>query len=275
MNERLNAIRRAADSIREKTAFVPDLVLTLGSGLGAFADQLEVECAIDYDDIDSFPRSTVPGHRGRLIFGTLEGRRLALMQGRVHLYEGYDAAEAVLPLRALKLLGAKALFLTNACGGINFDFSAGDLMLITDHISAFVQSPLRGENLDEFGVRFPDMSKVYDPAFCDAARTAAKTLGIRLQEGVYLQFPGPQFETPAEIRAFRTLGADAVGMSTAIEAIAARHAGMRVIGISCISNLACGMTDTPLSHEEVQEAGQAAAEKFTRLVRETVRTLPL
>lgn len=270
MNPETELVRRAADCIRQKTDFVPELVLTLGSGLGAFAEEVCVDCAIDYSEIDGFPVSSVEGHRGRLIFGTLGGRRLALMQGRVHLYEGYTPAEAVRPLRALRLLGAKTVFLTNAAGGVNAAFSPGDLMVIRDHVASFVQSPLRGENLAELGVRFPDMSAVYSPALSEKVRRAAEDCGIVLREGVYLQTAGPQFETPSEIRMYRTLGADAVGMSTAIEAIAARHAGMDVVGVSLISNLACGMTDTPLSHEEVQEAGRAAAKNFTALVKKAV-----
>lgn len=271
MNPESLLIARAAQSIRKKTDFIPEIVLTLGSGLGAFADTFEPVCVLDYAEIDGFAVSTVEGHRGRLLFGTLEGKRVALMQGRVHLYEGYTPSEAVRPLRTLASLGAKTLFLTNAAGGVNFSFSPGDLMLITDHVSSFVESPLRGENLSEFGPRFPDMSAVYSPELCDKVRKAAKNAALSLKEGVYLQTRGPQFETPAEIRMYRALGADAVGMSTAVEAIAARHAGMSVVGISCISNLACGMTDTPLSHEEVQETGRAAAKKFLALVRESIR----
>lgn len=263
----------ARDYIRARCDFSPEIVLTLGSGLGDFAEELDVAATFDYKDIPHFVSSTVEGHSGTLIFGTLCGRRLALMRGRVHLYEGYSPADAVRPLRTLHLLGAHTLFLTNAAGGVNHAFSAGDLMLITDHIASFVPSPLRGANVSELGTRFPDMSAVYSPALCDTVRNAAREAGIPLQEGVYLQTAGPQFETPAEIRMFRSLGADAVGMSTAVEAIAARHAGMDVVGISCISNLACGMTDTPLSHEEVQEAGRACRKVFTALVRESVRRI--
>lgn len=270
MNQEFEALLRAKESIAAQTDFVPQLVLTLGSGLGAFAEEVDVVCSIPYTDIDGFVPSTVEGHSGTLVFGTLAGKRVALLNGRVHLYEGYSAACAVRPLRTLRLLGADTLFLTNAAGGVNFAFSPGDLMLICDHVASFVPSPLRGENLAEFGPRFPDMSRVYSPRLCEAVRQAAAASGISLQEGVYLQTPGPQFETPAEIRMYRALGADAVGMSTAIEAIAARHAGMEVVGISCISNLACGMTDTPLSHEEVQETGRAARDRFTRLVKEAI-----
>ena len=270
MSQEFTLLQKSAAFLRERTDFVPEIVLTLGSGLGAFAEELDVAYTVDYADIPGFVPSTVEGHSGTLIFGTLAGKKLALMKGRVHLYEGYSAREAVRPLRTLRLLGAETLFLTNAAGGVNAAFSAGDLMLITDHIVSFAESPLRGENVSELGTRFPDMSHVYSPELCAEVREAARALSIPLQEGVYLQTAGPQFETPAEIRAFRTLGADAVGMSTAVEAIAARHAGMRVVAISCISNLAAGLSPTPLTHEEVQEAGLACREKFTALVRESI-----
>lgn len=263
----MERVRRAAESIRARYDKTPELLLVLGSGLGGFAERLDsVEVTLDYADIDGFVTSTVEGHRGRLVFGTLAGRRVCLMQGRVHLYEGYTPHDVTLPLRALRLLGTQILFLTNASGGVNFSLSAGDLMLITDQIATFVPSPLRGENLDELGCRFPDMSRIYDRTLCEAVREAAREEDVPLAEGVYLQLPGPQFESPAEIRMARTLGADAVGMSTAVEAVAARHAGMRVVGVSCVCNLACGMRDEPLSHEEVQAAGAAASERFSRLV---------
>ncbi len=271
MSNEFDLLKSGAAFLRRQTDFVPEIVLTLGSGLGAFAEELDVVCSVDYAEIPGFVPSTVEGHSGKLIFGTLGGKRLALMQGRIHLYEGYSAREAVRPLRTLRLLGAETLFLTNAAGGINPSFSAGDLMLITDHIVSFAESPLRGENVSELGTRFPDMSQVYSPTLRAAVRAAAEALSIPLKEGVYLQTAGPQFETPAEIRAFSVLGADAVGMSTAVEAIAARHAGMSVIGISCISNLAAGLSPTPLTHEEVQEAGRACREKFTALVSESIR----
>lgn len=260
--------------IRSKTDFVPKAALILGSGLGNFAEtSVKVEAAIDYSSLPGFPRSTVEGHRGRFVFGYVGDVPVVVMQGRVHLYEGYPAAEVVMPIRLMKLLGAEVLFLTNASGGINADFSAGDFMLITDHISSFVPNPLIGKNLDSFGTRFPDMSKVYDPELRQIIRDTADELGIKLQQGVYLQLTGPSFETPAEIRMLRTLGADAVGMSTVIEAITARHAGMRICGISCISNLACGMTDQPLTHAEVQECADKAAPKFRALVSEAIKNI--
>lgn len=258
------------DQLRQRTDFCPRVALVLGSGLGGYAAQIEPETAVPYAEIEGFPVSTVPGHTGRFVFGRVNGVPVVAMEGRVHLYEGYDPADVVLPIRLMGLLGAKALLLTNAAGGVNFDFRPGDLMLIRDHVSTFVPSPLRGANVAELGARFPDMSAVYDPALCGAIRAAADRLGIPLREGVYMQFPGPAYETPAEVRMARTLGADAVGMSTACEALAARHMGLRTAGISCITNLACGMLDRPLSHEEVQQTADAVAEKFTALVTEAI-----
>ena len=266
MNNKYRKLNRCADCVRAVTDFKPLVGLVLGSGLGGFADEMEIVASVDYSDIGGFPVSTVPGHKGRFVFGYVSGVPVVAMQGRVHYYEGYDMENVVLPIRLMGILGAKALILTNAAGGVNFDFSAGDLMLITDHISALVPSPLEGANIDELGVRFPDMSKVYDPALQKAVKNVAEKEGILLREGVYTQFPGPRFETPAEIRMLRMWGTDAVGMSTACEAQAANHMGMRICGISCISNLACGMTDQPLTHEEVQEAADKAAPMFKKLI---------
>ena len=256
--------------VAEKISFVPKIALVLGSGLGAFADKIEVSAVLNYADIPNFPVSTVAGHAGRFVFGTCEGVPVAVMQGRVHMYEGYTPQEAVLPIRILHLLGAKILFLTNAAGGIQPGMKAGEFMLITDHISSFVPSPLRGESIDQLGVRFPDMSAVYSKRLNTVIRKIALNEDIPLKEGVYLQTAGPAYESPAEIRMFRSLGADAVGMSTAIEAIAARHCGMEICGVSCISNLAAGISPTPLSHEEVKEAGDKAAPQFEKLVRKTI-----
>lgn len=264
---------RCREQLRERTDFEPHVALVLGSGLGGYASQIETELAVPYEALEGFPRSTVPGHRGRFVFGRVRGVPVVAMEGRVHLYEGYEPADVVLPIRLMGLLGAKALLLTNAAGGVNFDFRPGDLMLIRDHISTFVPSPLRGENIDALGPRFPDMSAVYDPELGAVFRAAAEKLGVPLREGVYMQFPGPAYETPAEVRMARALGADAVGMSTAIEALAARHMGLRTVGVSCISNLACGMTDRPLSHEEVQQAADAVSARFTALVTEAVGEL--
>lgn len=255
------------ESVRKLTDFVPKVALVLGSGLGDFAEAaVDIKCTVDYSQIEGFPVSTVPGHKGRFIFGYVGGCPVVVMQGRVHYYEGYPMTDVVLPTRLMKMLGAEVLFLTNASGGINAQFSAGDFMLITDHISCFVPNPLIGQNIEQLGTRFPDMSHIYDPELNGVITDTAKALDIKLQKGVYLQLTGPSFESPAEIRMLRTFGADAVGMSTAVEAIAARHAGMRVCGISCVANLACGMTDNPLTHDEVQESADKAAPKFKKLV---------
>lgn len=259
--------QESADYLRRVTAgFVPRVVLILGSGLGVLGDRVEDPIFADYRDIPHFPVSTAPGHRGRLVFGLLGGQKVAVMQGRIHGYEGRAPQELVYPLRVLKLLGADTLFVTNACGAVNLDFAPGQLMLITDHILLFPMSPLTGENLPELGCRFPDMSKAYTPALRELARQQAGKLGIRLQEGVYMYFPGPQYETPAEIRAARTLGADAVGMSTVPEVIAAAHMGMQVLGVSLLSNMAAGVLDQPLTEEEVLEMGKACREDFSKLI---------
>lgn len=267
-------LQKCVECVRAKTDFVPEIALTLGSGLGDFAETaVDIKAVVDYGDIEGFPRSTVEGHKGRFVFGYIGGVPVVVMQGRVHYYEGYPMSDVVLPCRLMSMLGAKALFLTNASGGINADFSAGDFMLITDHISSFVPNPLIGANVDELGTRFPDMSEIYNKSLRKIIKDTAKELGIGLQEGVYLQLTGPSFESPAEIRMLRTFGADAVGMSTAVEAIAARHAGMLVCGISCISNLACGMTDQPLTHAEVQECADKAAPKFKKLISESIENI--
>jgi purine-nucleoside phosphorylase len=260
-------LTRCLEVVRSRTDFVPAVALVLGSGLGDFAETSVREIAsIPYHEIEGFPVSTVEGHKGRFVFGYVEDVPVVIMQGRVHYYEGYSIQDVVLPIRLMGLLGAKVLFLTNAAGGINFDFSPGDFMLITDQISSFVPSPLIGSNEGRLGTRFPDMSAIYDKALQDLIRSVAAEQGIALREGVYIQLTGPQYESPAEIRLFRALGADAVGMSTACETIAARHMGLRVCGISCITNLACGMSDTPLSHAEVKETGDKVAPVFRKLV---------
>ena len=259
--------------VRSRVDFQPEIALVLGSGLGAFAEQLTDTQMLRYNDIPGFPVSTVAGHAGQFVFGSLNGAKVAVMQGRVHMYEGYTAQEAVLPIRLLHALGAKILFLTNAAGGIQAGMKAGEFMLITDQISSFVPSPLRGENIDTLGVRFPDMSEIYSKRLQKIIRKVAVNADIPLKEGVYLQTAGPAYESPAEIRMFRLLGADAVGMSTAIEAIAARHMGMEICGVSCISNLAAGISPHPLTHEEVKEAGDKAAPQFAELVRQSVAAM--
>ena len=270
MNAVYEKLMKCYESFKEKIDFVPEIALVLGSGLGDYGETIDVVATLDYHDIEGFPVSTVAGHKGRFIFGYVNGVPVVCMQGRVHYYEGYPITDVVLPTRLMKLMGAKVLFLTNAAGGLNYDFAAGDFMLITDHIMNFVPSPLIGENIDELGTRFPDMSDVYKKDLQEIIRNSAKALGINLQEGVYIQLTGPNFETPAEVRMCRTLGADAAGMSTAAEAVAANHMGMKVCGISCISNLGCGMTDTPLTHEEVSETADRVASQFKQLVTESI-----
>ena len=264
-------VLRCLESVRKVTDFVPKVAIVLGSGLGDYADDIHQVAEIDYHDIEGFPVSTVPGHSGKFIFGYVGEVPVVCMKGRVHYYEGYAMSDVVLPTRLMHAMGAKILFLTNASGGINANFSAGTLMMLTDHISTFVPNPLIGPNLDELGPRFPDMSHVYDKDLQDILRTAAKENGIDLKEGVYIQFTGPSFESPAEIRMAKTLGADAVGMSTVVEAIVANHCGMKICGVSCVCNMAAGISPTPLSHDEVQQAANEAAPKFKKLLTESVK----
>lgn len=262
---------KCKEAVRKVTDFEPDVALVLGSGLGGFAENIKIENEISYSDIPGFPVSTVPGHAGKFIFGYLGDKKIVCMKGRIHFYEGYNISDVVLPARLMKMLGAKILFLTNAAGGLGEGFGAGDLMLITDHISIFAPNPLIGPNLDELGPRFPDMSNVYKKDLQDVIRAVAKENGIDLKEGVYCQCTGPSFESPAEIKMLAKLGVSAVGMSTVNEAIAANHMGMRICGVSCISNLAAGISGEPLSHEEVQEAADKAAPLFTKLVSESIK----
>lgn len=272
MNEVYNKLMKCYDSVKSKTDFTPQVALVLGSGLGDYADSIKIVSEIEYKDIDGFPVSTVPGHAGKFIFGYVGEVPIVCMKGRVHYYEGYPVSDVVLPARLMKLLGAQILFLTNASGGMNKNFHAGDLMLITDHIGIFAPNPLMGANIDELGTRFPDMSNVYSADLQEIIRNTAKTNGIDLKEGVYVQLTGPSYETPAEIKMLSHF-ADAVGMSTVVEAIAANHCGMKVCGISCVCNLAAGMNPTPLSHKEVQEAADKAAPKFQKLVTESILQL--
>ena len=269
MNEVYDKLMNCYKSVREKTDFVPEAALVLGSGLGNYADHIQVVTEINYSDIEGFPVSTVVGHAGKFIFGYVGKVPVVCMKGRVHYYEGYPVSDVVLPTRLMKLLGAKILFLSNASGGMNRKFQAGDLMMITDHIGMFAPNPLIGANIEELGTRFPDMSHVYDLELQDLIRTTAKENNIPLQEGVYVQLTGPSYESPAEIRMLADY-ADAVGMSTVVEAIAANHCGLRVCGISCVCNLAAGMNPTPLSHKEVQEAADKVAPVFTELVTKVI-----
>ena len=271
MNAVYEKLEMCYRSVRKKVQFIPKVALVLGSGLGDYAETMQIEQVLDYADIQGFPVSTVPGHKGRFVFGYVAEVPIVAMQGRVHYYEGYPMEDVVLPIRLMKKLGAEILFLTNAAGGVNYEFAAGDFMLITDQIASFVPSPLIGENIEELGVRFPDMSAIYDKDLQQLIKMTAKEQNIILKEGDYLQFTGPAYESPQEVKMARILGADAVGMSTACEAIAANHMGMRICGISCISNLACGMTDAPLSHKEVQETADAKAPLFQKLVTEIIR----
>lgn len=266
-------VKQCADAIREKTDFVPRTGLILGSGLGAFGEKLQTQAVVEYGEIPGFPVSTVPSHAGRFLFGYVGQEPVVVMQGRVHYYEGYPMEDVVLPTRVMGLLGAKRLTLTNAAGGIGSQLEAGDLMLLTDQISSFVPSPLVGPNEDRLGTRFPDMTHIYSPRLREKALAAAAKLRIPLKQGVYLQASGPQYESPAEIRMFQALGADAVGMSTACEAIAARHMGLEVCGISCVTNLAAGLGGKPLSHEEVQETANRVSQRFESLVWELLSTM--
>ena len=261
------------ESVRKKIDFKPEVALILGSGLGNFADGIQIEQTIDYTDIEGFPVSTVKGHKGRFVFGYVEKTPVVIMQGRVHYYEGYAMSDVVLPTRLMGMLGAKKILLTNAAGGANPSYKPGDFMMITDHITTGVPSPLIGPNIDELGTRFPDMSEVYAPELQEKVRKAAEKLQIPLQEGVYMQFTGPSYETPAEIRMCRTWGGDAAGMSTACEAVAANHMGMKICGISCISNMACGITANPLTHQEVQETADRVAPLFKKLVTECITAI--
>ena len=263
-------LQRCYKSIEDKIPFRPLLALVLGSGLGDFAERIEIEASIDYHDITDFPVSTVSGHKGRFVFGHIGSVPVVIMQGRVHYYEGYAMEDVVLPARLMHLMGAEILFLTNACGSANPAYQAGDFMLLTDHILYSVPNPLIGANAEELGVRFPDMSEVYDSALRKEILAVAKEQGLSIREGVYMQFSGPSFETPAEVRMAHILGADAVGMSTACEAVAGRHSGMRICGISCISNLGAGLSEEPLSDEDVKVVASRVAPLFKKLVTEVI-----
>ena len=262
----LEKIKETASYLRERMHTSPETAIILGTGLGSLAGEITEKYEIKYEDIPNFPVSTVEGHSGKLIFGKLGNKDIMAMQGRFHYYEGYSMQDVVLPTRLMKMMGAKVLFLTNAAGGIQQGMKAGDLMMITGQIGCFVPSPLIGANIDELGERFPDMSHIYDEDLQQIIRKSACQLDIPLREGTYIQLPGPNYESPQEIGMCRVLGADAVGMSTACEAVAANHMGMKIAGISCISNLAAGISPHPLTEEEVIEAGKMVERDFSALV---------
>lgn len=270
MTKAYERLLKCYQCFKDKINFKPEVALVLGSGLGDYADTIRVEAVLDYHDIEGFPVSTVSGHKGRFVFGYVGDVPVVIMQGRVHYYEGYSMEDVVLPTRLMKMMGARVLFLTNASGSVNYDYKAGDFMMIIDQISNFVPSPLIGPNEEMLGERFSDMSEIYRKDLCEIIRGAAADLQIPLQEGTYIQLSGPNFETPHEVKMCRILGGDAVGMSTACEAIAANHMGMKVCGISCISNLGCGMTDQPLSAEEVKETADRVAPLFKQLITESI-----
>ncbi len=273
MNPIYEKLLKCTEQVKSKITFEPKVALILGSGLGDYAKEMEVVETVEYADIEGFPISTVAGHQGRFVFGYVQGVPVVAMQGRVHYYEGYPMTDVVLPVRLMGMLGAKTVILTNAAGGVSFNFQPGDLMMITDHITTMVPSPLIGPNVEELGTRFPDMSQVYDKELREKIKQAARNVGVTIQQGVYMQFTGPSYETPAEIRMCRTLGGDAAGMSTACEAMAARHMGLKVCGISCITNMAAGMSNQPLNHKEVQETADRVASEFKKLVTETIRLI--
>ena len=270
MNPVYEKLLKCYESMKEEIPFRPKIALILGSGLGDYGEEIRIEKTISYHDIEGFPVSTVPGHKGRFLFGYVENVPVVIMQGRVHYYEGYPMTDVVLPTRLMGMMGAKKLFLTNAAGGVNSNFKPGDFMMITDHITTGIPSPLIGPNIEELGSRFPDMSEVYSRRLREVIRASAEKCGIDLQEGVYVQFTGPAYETPAEVRMAAIWGGDAVGMSTACEAMAARHMGIEVCGISCITNMAAGISKQELNHKEVQETADRVAKSFKKLVTEII-----
>lgn len=272
MSARYERLMKCYESFKAKIDFTPKIALILGSGLGDYADGIDIRAVLDYKDIEGFPVSTAPGHKGRFVLGYANGVPVVIMQGRIHYYEGYPMEDVVLPTRLMKLMGAEVLFVTNAAGGVNYSFECGDFMLINDQI-CMAPSPLIGENLDELGPRFPDMSEIYNKKLREIVKHTARSLDINLREGVYIQLTGPNYESPSEVRMVRIMGADAVGMSTACEAIAANHMGMKVVGISCISNLACGVSNKPLSHAEVQETADRVAPLFKKLISASIANI--
>lgn len=271
----MDKINEAADYINEKTNnFKPEIGLILGSGLGDLAEEIENPIIIDYKDIPHFPVSTAPSHKGRLVIGELEGKKVICMQGRFHYYKGYEMYQIAFPVQVMKILGVEKLIITNAAGCVNRNWNTGSLMLITDHINLTALNPLRGSNISHLGERFFDMTRIYDKDLQALVLRAAKNVGVDLKQGVYMYFSGPNFETPAEIRASEILGADAVGMSTVPEVIAASHCGMKVIGISCMTNMAAGILDQPITSEEVTETAFRVRNEFQSLIKEIIRQIP-
>lgn len=271
-----NKIVEAAQYIEQQIKMKPQIGVILGSGLGDLAEQISNPTFINYDDIPHFPKAShVVGHKNRFVIGEFQGKSVIMMQGRFHFYEGFAMKDIVLPVYVMKYLGATSLIVTNACGAVNKSFNAGDLMLIDDHINYTFDNPLRGLNIDEMGTRFPDMSQAYNKEYQALAETIAKSMSLSLQHGVYLMYPGPNYETPAEIRAFRLLGADAVGMSTVPEVIAASHCGMKVLGVSCLTNMAAGVLDQPLNHEEVLETSTKVKDSFQGLITKFIADVQL
>jgi purine-nucleoside phosphorylase len=268
-----NRLLTIYNSFREKVEFQPEIALVLGSGLGDYAEGIEIVAKLDYHELEGFPVSTVEGHKGRFLFGYVNQVPVVIMQGRVHYYEGYAMEDVVLPARLMKMMGAKVLFLTNAAGSVNLDYQPGDFMLITDQISSFVPSPLIGPNIEELGLRFSDMSEIYDKDLREIIKETSKEIDVPVKEGVYIQFSGPNFETAREVNMCRILGADAVGMSTACEAVAANHMGMKICGISCISNLGCGISPNALTAEEVSETADRVAPLFKNLVTASITNI--
>ncbi len=265
--------KKSADYIKERVDFTPEIAIILGSALGPFAEQIEDPTVIDYKDIPNFLISTVKSHAGKLIFGTVCGKKVVCMSGRFHSYEGYDFEQLVIPVRVMKILGVQKLILTNAAGAVNTSYKPGDIMLIADHIKLNGASPLRGPNVDEFGLRFFDVTDMYTKSLRKIAKECADGCDLTVHEGVYMFAPGPQFETPAEIRAFRLLGADAVGMSTVTEALTAAHCGLPVLGVSVRTNMAAGILDAPLSNDEVDEVGKTVSQRFSKYVKKIIAAL--
>lgn len=265
-------IDRYVEQLKIKIDYEPEIGIILGSGLGDLGEKIENPVFVNYKDIDGFPCSTAPGHKGRFIFGELSGKKVMCMQGRLHFYEGYPMEKVILPVRVMKKMGVEKLIVTNAAGGINKDFSVGDIMMITDHINFMGINPLVGKN-DDIGTRFPDMTYAYSPALRETALACSEATGVQIKQGVYLACSGPSYETPAEIKAFRCLGADAVGMSTVPEVIAANHCGIKVLAFSLICNMAAGILDKPLTEEEVLEAGAVKGKEMQKLICEIIKEI--